>query len=1202
SAIAYGLCRALARTFAATVLEGRSLTPPVVLAGGGAMSAGLRRALAEVCDLSDSDFRVPDDPLVLGAAGAASLAEKKSLIALDRLATAAAAAGLRISDVRGDVLDPLPPLPEHEDPPEVPPPPGGPVRAYLGVDVGSVSTNLALLTPSFELLMGVYLRTRGNPMEAISEGLALVRERFGERLEVLGVGTTGSGRHLAARLLGADVVKNEITAQMISAAHYVPEVDTVFEIGGQDSKYIGTRRGHLAGFAMNKICAAGTGSFLEEQAGCLGVSIVDEFAQLARQATAPRDLGSRCTVFMDAELRRALKEGTSLPDIAAGLAYSVARNYLGKVVAGREVGRNVVFQGGTASNAAVVAAMSRILGREVRVHPHNRISGAIGMALLALREMRASPYVTRFLGMQACEGARASTFECRACENRCEVSRIRVGGRVAHFGDACEKHAGADGEGSRAPRPFPELFAERDRLLEEHMRLAVAGRPKGSDRGQLGIPRASVGLELAPFFATAVARLGFTPILSSPTTVKVAELGARGLPAEVCLPIKVAAGHARALLAEDPDRPVLAPSVREMGLGGEESASHTCMLTQEWPHMMPGDGRGRVIEAQLAIGAEPAAVTSAATVLAPALGVSFASAVRALYAASSAHDGFCEARQRLGREALASKFDRAVVVLGRPYNLHDPHCNLRLARHLARVGLPAIPMDLLPVDDVELGARWRSVPWHFGRQILKAVTLMRRDDRLFPVAVSSYGCGVDGFVFKHLEEMLGDRPNLLLEFDEHRAEAGLVTRLEAFADEIEEHLRRGKPSAPLIETPGTPDRPSGRRFFIPNLAEFSHVFAGAVRSAGYEARVLPEPTGRTLALGEAVSSGRECHPSSIVAGQIAELLFSGEVGKGDTLLNFQCASPCLLRQYGDFFRIVERRTTDGRLAIWDTTGGGLDRITGTSDVLRFYDGLVALDFLTALAHRVRPYAGDPVRPLVTLGEAAVDMGDAIAGGLSVKPILTEAALELDSLAVRGRPGDLPVVGITGDLYTRMHPTGNAGLFDRLFEMGVEVWPSTFFGLSEPFSNYWDLKLSLGRLRVRRAASLSFAFAVTAGLQRFLLRGIPEDVAALGVEPRPRDLAALGAPYVGPHTSWLVLSSVSKLVDFFDRGCSGAVNAFGVNCMVGTAISGAIPAVRRNHGGAPIISLAYGGPEGPGQRIRLETFVHQVRSRFERGRR
>lgn len=367
-----------------------------------------------------------------------------------------------------------------------------------------MSTNLVLLGPHLTLLQSVYLPTRGRPVEVLQEGLDRIHQRVGYRVQILGVGTTGSGRHLAANLVGADVIRNEITAQLVSALSVAPDVDTIFEIGGQDSKYISVRDGRLADFDMNKVCAGGTGSFLEEQAERLGISIVEEFAALALGATDPCDLGARCTVFMDTELVRAQERGVPLTDICAGLAYAVARNYLEKVVAGRPIGRVVLFQGGTASNVAVVQAFRHLLGRDVRVHPYNRISGAIGAARLAAR---AGTRHTAFLGWSACAGSSLRSFECHACENRCQVNRIHVGARAVHFGDVCERYSARDRAPAPVERPFAELFAARERLLDRF--AGSAKRPKAN--GQLrkakgctlqaptiGLLRASLNLEFLP--------------------------------------------------------------------------------------------------------------------------------------------------------------------------------------------------------------------------------------------------------------------------------------------------------------------------------------------------------------------------------------------------------------------------------------------------------------------------------------------------------------------------------------------------------------------------------------------------------------------------------------------------------------------------------------------------------------------------------
>jgi hypothetical protein len=250
---------------------------------------------------------------------------------------------------------------------------------------------------------------------------------------------------------------------------------------------------------------------------------------------------------------------------------------------------------------------------------------------------------------------------------------------------------------------------------------------------------------------------------------------------------------------------------------------------------------------------------------------------RALVRARMTQDRFVEARNRMGREALATPFDRAAVVLGRPSNTHDAFLNLSLAQHLERLDLPAIPWDLLPLGEVQLDPRWQNVPWHYNREQLRALELIRQDRRLFPILISNYGCGPDGFTIKHLEELLDGTPRLLLEFDEHRGEASLVTRLEAFADEIEEYLRSRGPALPSpVLTPGPRARPSGRHFFIPHFSEHAEMYAAALRSAGYTAEVLPAPELIRLAR---PYLGRRTHFLIVLTvAKIADFLHRGAAG------------------------------------------------------------------------------------------------------------------------------------------------------------------------------------------------------------------------------------------------------------------------------------------------------------------------------------
>ncbi len=503
-----GLCLAVARNFKASVVKGRHVEPNVAFIGGLSLNKGVVSALKEVFDLKDNDFIVPTDAEFIGAIGAAMVAQvavaegfslHSSCGGLNPAATVSTLSPLSTSGVRflRDQVKPYN-FPQH-----------GKVRTFLGIDIGSVSTNFVVIDEAGDLVMEIYTYTKARPVEVVTEGLKEIDKMIGDRIEVCGVGTTGSGRELIGELIGADVIKDEITAHKTGAVHICKKltgetVDTIFEIGGQDAKYIRIENGVVTDFAMNEACAAGTGSFLEEQAGRLGISIKNQFAKMALSSTAPTPLGERCTVFMERDVNTCQRGGARKEDIVAGLAYSVATNYLNRVVRGRHIGEHIFFQGGTAYNDAVAAAFSQILGKTIIVPPHNGVIGAIGAALLAqcvaqdfspanisrggvlsppqIREptparRRVSggeglPYKlgndmpnTRFRGFDLGQVSYTMReFACNACTNQCDIQEFNVEGEKTHWGDKCSTRFRKKARTENKP-VIEDLFKVRNELV-----------------------------------------------------------------------------------------------------------------------------------------------------------------------------------------------------------------------------------------------------------------------------------------------------------------------------------------------------------------------------------------------------------------------------------------------------------------------------------------------------------------------------------------------------------------------------------------------------------------------------------------------------------------------------------------------------------------------------------------------------------------
>ncbi|HBR10455.1 acyl-CoA dehydratase activase [Candidatus Bipolaricaulota bacterium] len=398
-----GLCFALARNFRSDIGRGKRFVKPILFQGGVSLNQGMIKAFEKILDLKEGELIIPEHNVLMAALGAVIIDKErrardsrrghreddKSQDAagncIQRLADAIAGQTNHLHTPHAKLSAPVRTGKNYRIARTTA---NGQLNSYLGIDVGSISTKAVAIDEQGRLIDRVYLRTAGDPLRAVQKCLYKLKEMSATMLRnVRGVGVTGSGRELIGKFVGADLIKNEITAQVHAAVVIDPKVDTIIEIGGQDSKYIRLENGVVVDFMLNKVCAAGTGSFLEEQAARLGIAI-DDFSALALDSDKPNPLGERCTVFIESDLIHHQQQGSSKNDLIAGLAYSVAYNYLNRVVGDRSIGEHVFFQGGVAGNNAVVAAFRNLLGREIIVPDHHEVTGAYGIALIAKEEMK----------------------------------------------------------------------------------------------------------------------------------------------------------------------------------------------------------------------------------------------------------------------------------------------------------------------------------------------------------------------------------------------------------------------------------------------------------------------------------------------------------------------------------------------------------------------------------------------------------------------------------------------------------------------------------------------------------------------------------------------------------------------------------------------------------------------------------------------
>jgi predicted CoA-substrate-specific enzyme activase len=835
-----GLCEAVARNFKSNIVRGRKVIPPAALIGAVSQNSGVVQALADAFRLAPGAIFVPELYAWLGALGCALLEREEAERGATRQAKGRdVSRGNGRSAIERASIEPLSLqnvllLRDHPEASRTEALPEGQARtrAYLGIDIGSVSTNLAVLDEEGRLLHEIYLRTVGRPIEVVHEGMQEIDRVLGSRIEICGVGTTGSGRELIGELVGADTVNDEITAHKTGAIYVhdrlvrnhaksngdapgiadgIGGVDTIFEIGGQDAKFISIDHGVVVDFAMNEACAAGTGSFLEEQAERLGIQIKDEFAARALGSKCPARLGERCTVFMERDVTAWMQRGTTVDDLAAGLAYSVALNYLNRVVRGRKIGEVIYFQGGTAYNDAVAAAFSQLLGKRIIVPPHNGVIGAIGMALIAQEVTRTRERVReRTLaaadGGQLIESRSISTFRgfdlnrarfetrdfvCKACSNYCDMKEVTVDGRKTYWGDKCSDKFRKRARTDRKP-VIEDLLLLRDKLSQEGYDETAAKRRTGKVR--IGIPQAMFYYDRFPFWRCYLEALGFQVVLSGPTDQQMARRGVELATAEPCFPVQIAHGHVHALLREDADRDpvdfVFLPNVMDMEAPDSPVASYLCPWNQTLPFV---------------IRSAPEFLERASTFLAPTvyfrlgprhvkdqlanyferLGVSRKQSDRAVDAAYAAQSKFNAQLLEEGRKACAALDETgepAILLVGRAYNLYDRGGNCDIPRKLRDLyGVNVLPLDFLPLDDQGVDDLHPNMFWNSGRRILSAGRFARKHPKFHIIYLTNFKCGPDSFV-KHFLREVANAPFLVLQFDGHGNDAGYLTRCEAYLD------------------------------------------------------------------------------------------------------------------------------------------------------------------------------------------------------------------------------------------------------------------------------------------------------------------------------------------------------------------------------------------------------------------------------------
>jgi predicted CoA-substrate-specific enzyme activase len=1201
--IVAGLCFALARNFRSNLARSRDIKKPVVFSGGVAANTGMVRAFREILDLNENELIIPKYHASMGAIGAVMYAHSNSLErnhfpGLKKLEEYLSADSTtfvslpKLKESGAEYKKYVHPIIKGKNK----------TKVYLGLDIGSLSTNVVLIDEQHRVVSRRYLPTAGKPLEAIKKGLIEIYDEVGDDVDVVAAGTTGSGRYLTGDFIGADTIRNEITSQATAAIDYDPTVDTIFEIGGQDSKYISIENGVVVDFEMNKVCAAGTGSFLEEQAEKLNINIIEEFGCMALNSECPVKLGDRCTVFMESDLNSFMQKGARNENLVGGLAYSIVYNYLQKVVGNRRIGNKIFFQGGVTNNKAVVAAFEQVLGKKIIIPPHFDVTGAIGAAILAKRSM-AEDQKTRFKGFAVRNATyNLSRFICQGCTNHCEIRRVKITGekKSLYYGGRCEKYETDDRK--KVPNNIPNLFSKRTEMLMEGYLEKESWKSTS-----IGIPRAlMVFYQQFPFWRTFFEQLGFTVIISKESDKSLVTRSIETITTETCLPVELMHGHVIDLIEKGVDYIFLPFIVNGKYREGNKTFNCNCPWIQTYPFMVKAALRGKVDESKLLMPTlhfrffERALIGELTEYFHGKFGISKAEIKKAIYKADEIQTSFEKRLINYGKDVLNSIPEncRPIVLLGRPYNSTDQYLNLGLIEKLINQNVMPIPQDMLDLSSYNIFSNYRNMYWPNGQKVIAAAQMVAKNENLHAVYISNFRCGPDSFIWHYVTEELKGKPFLHLEVDEHSADAGMITRIEAFLDSLSGAEKNEKKDLKIFRPrPGPSSPQKDRVMYFPYMNDGAYMLAAAARSCGISSEVLPKQTEEDLAIGRRYTSSKECFPMICTTGSFIKKLL--EPGADPSKISFFMPDhngPCRFGQYNHFHRILFDRlgfheaeliTPSNDTSYEDVAGEHSQRFR-----INAWKGFIVADYLRKIHRETRPYE-------INKGDSDRLYNDSLSrfekcienGSKGLHKVLVEVASDFLGIKV-DKSHRKPVVSIIGEIFMRDNAGCNGNISNRLEDLDVEVLVSPF---SEwiCYSTYrftrdsrWkNDKKGLVKSKIQGFGQDLVAASLLRGIKKFTDH--EKDVSL-------NDMLQLCNKYVNQFYDGDPPIAMGTSVALTNRGVSGLAAILPFTCMPGTVVASVSDTFRKDHNNIPFINIAYDGQDSVSLDTRLQAFVFQVK--------
>ena len=1054
---------------------------------------------------------------------------------------------------------------------------------FLGVDIGSVSTKAAVIDTQGRLLMDLYRRTAGNPIEAaqkLFQEIGHLCHAYSFDFHVRRAAVTGSGRKLIGALIGADFVINEITAHARASVEVDPEVETVFEIGGQDAKLISIKNGRVSDARLNDVCAAGTGAFIEALAGRLGYT-VNEIGKRALGVRPPYT-SSRCTVFMDQDIQRLMQEGCQRREAAGAVMYSICDNYLERVVGLRPIShKRILFQGATARNPALVAAFEQILNIPMVVPEPCHVMGAYGAALLV--KERTVSTAPSFKGFDLADEQIYVTHEpCDICSAKCQLTRIHMkeNGTSLLWGMKCGRNAEA--RRKHIPRTYRPFLRAQRQLIRP-----VSRKHPEDCAGSYSVvmPRVFTSVSHFHFWNTFFHSLGLHFSPGPETDTAMIQEGRGLMQPDFCLPMKAAAGHVNRCFTQFGNALIFMPHMladaRVEGLSNTRYCPYISIFPSLIKKALSDSGRivAPVIDFSLSDRLNAEAMAKA---FSPFIRFRSKRLVKAFEQARAAGASKLNHIRQSGSHTLETLRKPVCVIVGNPYVISDSVLSKDLPFFIAGSGIDVIPYFSLPFKPGLLTGEFRNMYWSYGQHLLSALIQIMQTDGLYAVFLSSFGCGPNSLLLTYAETIMKKKPFLVLELDEHSSIGGYQTRIEAFLEVVKQDRTLKTSHAqswhPPRETASGEDLKK-RTVWIPPMHTIGNrLFAATFLSQNYHACTLPPEDEQSYSMGRKWMRGSECLPTPLIFGTFIRQLSTlkargGTPDQKNALFMPTADGPCRFGQYRTLERILLDRM--GYDCVPVLSPGAHNGYYGLNSRLRLglWKAVIIADILFEMGCRIRPYEAQSGETDAVLEHWIHKAETRIRKGMDHWPAFVgQAAQEFCKISVRPKP--CPLVGVVGEIYVRFNEFANHHLVKTIETMGGEVWisPISEWILYTIWNEYDRARRRGGPMgqKFKLAVKWKYLDKIRSNLYRAAAPVFRDKMT-----PATARIVQKGTQYVPVDFEGESLMTLGRALVFIEDGADLVVNCSSFGCMHGNVTAALFDQMREDPG-VPVVNALYDG--------------------------